>query len=539
MKILHKNLYKTVLALFVFIASSCGVTDLDVEDSPNALRSDEAELDLFITAAEIGLADYFEAGSEFGQEPTRMMNMAGPLYFNAYVPNSYDNMWSLAYATTLEDIEAAIEAAEAQGFGFHAGISKIMKAYVLMTLVDNFAEVPYTEANQGTDNLNPNVDGGAMIYADMMSLLDEAVADIEVGSQIDPATELFFNNDPDSWTELAYTLRLRAALNMGDAPAFLAAIDSGTLTSDWEFRYGTSQVNPDARHPQYADNYDNGGSDYMSNYFMARILYGVDGTAFSDPRVRYYFYRQETTESTDVNEINCITRIKPTHYSAEDVYCQIGSGYWGRDHGDDDGIPPDNALRTIWGVYPVGGRYDNSDDTDVDNGDGALGGGISPLMLTFYVDFMRAEGALTLGTGEDARAFLESAINGSMDKVVGFGATIGYDTDVFGSAADATDIGDYVTAVLAEYDAATTDAERLEVVANEYYKALWGNGYETYNLYRRTGYPADLQPMLEATPGAFIRTHFYPANFVLRNSNVDQKEVTVRTFWDTLPQELN
>jgi hypothetical protein len=354
-------------------------------------------------------------------------------------------------------------------------------------------------------------------------------------------TELYFGPTASaSWIQLAYTLKLRSALNMGDAVAFSAAIDSGTLTTDWQFQYGTSQVNPDARHPQYADNYDNGGSDYMSNYYMARILYGVDGaSAFSDPRVRYYFYRQETTESTDVNEINCITRIKPLHYAAEDVYCQIGNGYWGRDHLDDDGIPPDNALRTIWGVYPAGGRYDDSDDTDVDNGDGALGAGISPLMLSFYVDFMRAEGALTLGTGEDARALLESGLNGSLNKVVNFGASIGYNTSEFGSAADATDIADYVADVLAEYDAATTDEERLEVVSNEYYKALWGNGVEAYNLYRRTGYPADMQPALEANPGPFIRTHFYPANAVQRNTNIDQKELTVRTFWDTNPQELN
>lgn len=33
-------------------------------------------------------------------------------------------------------------------------------------------------------------------------------------------------------------------------------------------------------------------------------------------------------------------------------------GYFGRIHGDADGIPPDGQIRTNWGVYPAGGLGD-------------------------------------------------------------------------------------------------------------------------------------------------------------------------------------
>ena len=51
--------------------------------------------------------------------------------------------------------------------------------------------------------------------------------------------------------------------------------------------------------------------------------------------------------------------------------------------------------------------------------------------------------------------------------------------------------------------------------------------------YRRTGYPNNLQPNLEPNPGAFIRSMWYPANFVNTNSSVNQKaDVTQKVFWD-------
>jgi hypothetical protein len=40
------------------------------------------------------------------------------------------------------------------------------------------------------------------------------------------------------------------------------------------------------------------------------------------------------------------------------AYCMAGDGYFGRDHGDPSGIPPDGQYRTAWGIYPAGGDFD-------------------------------------------------------------------------------------------------------------------------------------------------------------------------------------
>ena len=116
---------------------------------------------------------------------------------------------------------------------------------------------------------------------------------------------------------------------------------------DFQFQYGSNRSTPDARHPYYADGYEAGGAGwYMSNYSMW-LLFGEKFT--EDPRLRYYYYRQDCDES-DANffELGCQDLPYPPHFPAGLPWCTASSdfgdpagaygGYWGRDHGNNDGI---------------------------------------------------------------------------------------------------------------------------------------------------------------------------------------------------------
>jgi hypothetical protein len=79
----------------------------------------------------------------------------------------------------------------------------------------------------------------------------------------------------------------------------------------------------------------------------------------------------------------------------------------------------------------------------------------------------------------------------------------------------------------------------LNVIETEYYLAAWGNGVETYNNYRRTGCPNNLQPALSPNPGSFIRSFFYASVYANYNKNAVQKTTTnVKVFWDTNPDNF-
>ena len=94
----------------------------------------------------------------------------------------------------------------------------------------------------------------------------------------------------------------------------------------------------------------------------------------------------------------------------------------------------------------------------------------------------------------------------------------------------------YVNKVLAAYDAATTVDQRIDIVMKEWYIASWGNGMESYNFYRRTGSPKNIQFTLNPNPGDFTRSMLYPAAYVNLNNTATQKAgPAVQVFWDNNP----
>ena len=343
--------------------------------------------------------------------------------------------------------------------------------------------------------------------------------------------------------KLKYHLNTRLVNADASKNAINALITANALIGtgdDFVFRFGTTAADPDSRHPKFAGQYTAGGGDYQSTDYMHHLTVEK---GFDDPRVRYYMYRQTLTNTTNVDEQECISQIAPPHYLVGNYpYCNPAGnkGYWGRDHLDPDGIPPDGLKRTAYGPFPAGGRYDNSSGAPVSNPAlGMKGAGIHPIMLAAYVDFMLAEAAITLGTTGTPKTLLLSGIKKHMDYVRAFavagaeGATI---SAVESATAFTGKVTNYQTYVGAQYDAATTADARMSVVGREYWLSLFGNGLESYNLYRRTGKPARMQPGLEAVTGPFVRSFLYPNNYMVTNTKAVQKaNLASQVFWDKNP----
>ena len=381
----------------------------------------------------------------------------------------------------------------------------------------------------------------------MIALLDNAITNLNATSAVTYSSDLFYGGDSSNWIKLANTLKLKLYLqsrlvNTGVATNINAIINSGnyimTASDDFQFNWSSNEVNPDSRHPIFARNFDSPGviTDYMSNHLMEELNAGVSsGKTVVDPRLRYYFYRQLDRNSTNTTEQDCFGSLPPAHYGFTIPFCSTNfDGYWGRDHGDDGGIPPDTGSRATWGVYPVGGVFDdNSYSPIVSRSVGYQGQGISPIMLSSYVNFMLAESALTLGTSGNALTYLTEGISQSINKVITFGSAQAAGS---GFEPSQTEIDDYINEVSTNYMNAASDDERLNIIMTEYHIALYGNGVEAYNSYRRTGKPDDLQPLRAADVDTYLRSFFYPTTSVSNNSNSDQKDnVTQRVFWDTNP----
>ena len=540
------------VALGLVIATSC---DLDRLDNPNAVTLSSADNNFLLNRIAIDFRNFFATASTFGMELTRMMHLANDRYEVSFTLTTGNGMWNNAYANILVDADALIARADEAGLNIHAGIARTFKAYVLMTMVDYFGDIPWSQALNPSE-FNPGRDSDASVYDVALTTINQAIVNLETPSTVTPGgQELYYASNVARWAKAAKAVKLKLHLNkrLINAAESTSAInaliaDAGGLMTglpeSFRFTYSRTQANPDSRHPRFVGSYIAGGGAYQSNYYMwhlteAKKANPGDASDSPDPRARFYFYRQVNANSTDVNEIRCIGEFPPAHYA---VFCYPGvRGYWGRDHLDRQGIPPDGFRRTVPGIYPSGGRFD-ADNPGPTNSPlmGNQGLGFQPIMMASYVRFMLAEAALTLGTTGDPRDYLEQGIRASMQEVWDF-STSGLEAALINSffgniAGYNTRVNNYVNLVLAEYDAAGNNTDRMRIIAREYWIAAWQNGVEAYNLYRRTGQPDGMQPGLEADFGSFPRTLLYPTDHIVRNSNADQKSsMNVQVFWDTNP----
>lgn len=558
------NRYIVLLAVGAILAfHSCETTELDITADPNALTPGQASVDFFLSSIQEDFVREFEGSADFdpndnfqgggstngdgfhelGMQLTRLLNMNGRSYASVFQASDVDDEWINTYLGILADIRAMNPLAEASGLTHHIGIGQFIEAYLMVTMVDFFGDVPYSETIQATDGIfNPVADPGASIYEAALTLIDQAIGNFNSNATADPAIDLFYNNNFDKWIRAANTLKMKIYLQRrlvdGNASAdFNAIVNSGNYIQDNadDFQYNwpaTSASQPDTRHPRYGLNYTaSGGADYMSNWLM-NLMDTTD-----DPRIRYYFYRQaEAVPGADIppNEelLNCSLQSPPQHYiNGGFTFCYLPNGYWGRDHGDTEGTPPDGLLRTVFGTYPAGGKFDDDSFSAISATAGAGGKGVSVLLSAFGVDFMKAELALVEGNTVMARDFMLAAFDKSMAKVQAFlaGREAGADTSFEPTPAEITAYRDQISA---NFDAATTEG-KWDVLAEQYWIAHFGNGVEPYNFYRRTLYPTTLQPNREPNPGTFIMSMYYPSNSVNNNSNISQKtDQSQPVFWD-------
>jgi hypothetical protein len=554
-----KILLLTTLGVMLLMMA-CKKFDKMLTD-PNSPAPETADVDLYLNYVQLGFTEFYgstdvEPGlSENGEELTRMEYMASRTYLDLYTPESFDGSWRDAYQKVFKNVNALIPVAQRSNRHLHIGIARVLKAYTAATLVDFFGDVPYNEANLGIDNTNPKADPGKQVYDSAFALLDSAIASFNRVTALTPlpTNDLFYGGGAvakaASWRRAAKTLKLKlynqvrlvdntvqAKINSLLADGELISTDAQALV----FKHGSKAINPPSRHQKYSIYYSGtGAQDYLANYFMYKV-YAEKGLGL-DPRWRYYFYRQIGNVTTvPVTTLECLISPTPSHYPSNVPFCYANiAGFYGRDHGNDRGIPGDNFIRTVWGIYPAGGRFDNNERTRITGAnDGAQGQGILPVWQPAFTEFVKAEAALTLGTAGNPRALLQSGVEKSIATVMAYPATIGV-TIPDASKPTAANIKAYVDKVLELYDAATSNTDKLNVIMNEYYLSLFGNGIESYNNYRRTGMPRNMQPNLNPTPGTFLRSMFYPGSFANRNNNVTQKTATnVKVFWDNNPDNI-
>jgi hypothetical protein len=518
-----KNIVKTGALLGLLLTyNACDMFDLDVNTDP--VNPASTTPNLLLTNVEYNLMDNLSGGTNFA-----VHGFMGLISSNDdwNVPaTSWNGYWNSMYATVLKDIEGIIQASTAnpdQGRAenpHYLGIGQLLKAYTFVTMVDQFGDIPFTEALQGdaeTAIQTPKFDKDDAIYRACKTLVDEALANLNKASGVKVDGDLIYGGSIAKWKKFGKTLKLKMAMTTRlvdpaaaktEVEAILAAGDLITAAGD-DFQFTFSKtITPDNRHPWYQGTYTGGEFTYISHQLMVEML--IDG----DPRFPFYFRRQvkkvlDPNNPTEKGTIPCTTTpgcvygyVVTNQTWIDAIFTAKGkpfgtaekeflAGIFGRDRSDPAGVPADGTLRTLPGVYPCGGYYDVA-APGVPVANRAPGGGIHPALTHINTLYYQIEAALAMGAnvGGTPRALFEDAIRKSIDKVQKYGVA----TDLGNAVAPTVDtIDQYVNIWLNRYDNAPDNNAKLNVVMKQLWFSSWGNATELWNAFRRTGYPTTLQ----------------------------------------------
>ncbi len=167
--------------------------------------------------------------------------------FNKYTitPNRFDDSWSDLYENVLVELKTINAEAVANGYNHYLGIAKILEAYTIMIMTDVWGDIPYTEANLGSENFNPVFDDQAtVIYPAVKTLIDEAVVLFgDVSGDIVPGGEdLIYGGKLASWEKAANAILARYHLHLGEYEQALAAAQKSFTSSadDMSYTYGAT-----------------------------------------------------------------------------------------------------------------------------------------------------------------------------------------------------------------------------------------------------------------------------------------------------------
>ena len=483
-----KNKIIAALFLVAFVVSGCDFGDTN-EDPSSVIA---APINQQLTSLTVNVG--FFAGSDLNRYSSLIMQQySGQTtaattqmqFFEQFqiVGSDLNNAWSNIYATILNDAENIINDANVSNSPHYSGVAKILKAYTYQLAVDTWGSIPYSEAQKLAGNLKPKYDTDESIYAELIKLLDQGIAEVNAQtSTLSPGTNstIFpgtFTTTKNNWIKFANTLKLRIYLHYSEKDAAFAKSNIDALVNSGAPLMSSNAVSfqmnffdvANARNP--IDQFE---TNRVGNLVVnAKIITMMN--AKTDPRRQFYFTQLPAGSGQYVGAVSGAPA-GPSNYSRFHTY-----------------------LR---------GAFNGSTYT-----------GAAPIrMLTFAeYNFIRAEAALRFASPGSAQTFFEAGIRASMESA--------------GVAA-----ADITTYLAANGTLSGSAAQQLEQIINEKYVANYGVVMEPWTDFRRTGYPALTLPSNAIVP-YFPRSLFYPQSELdLNPENVTQKkDMSVRVFWDKRP----
>jgi len=230
------------------------------------------------------------------------------------IAGSFDGSFQSVYtAGGLGQIKQVEALADKQNDKLYKGVTEVLEAMNMLYAADIWGDVPYSDA-VGTST-TPKFDPQMTIYGNLLTLLDQAITDINTGGTGPGAYDLVYNGDKTKWTQAAHTLKARIYLHRveklgnGEYTNALAEANKGISApaNDWKTQHSTATSERNMWAQFQTTSF---GNDLVAGSTLVDLM-----NAQSDPRLPQYFAKDPngayggynvTTQATDVKDISPI-----------------------------------------------------------------------------------------------------------------------------------------------------------------------------------------------------------------------------------------
>ncbi|WP_129717179.1 SusD/RagB family nutrient-binding outer membrane lipoprotein [Pedobacter sp. SYP-B3415] len=481
--------------------TGCEKNFLDVNNNPNQTISATPQLVLSgalnRTTSNLTL-NFNQLGNlwaGYWAPPTDFLYYVNEKQYN--VTSSFNvGSWETTY-DILNDYQELERVSAEANLPVYVGIAKIMKAHGFQHLVDAYNNVPFSEALQATAVIRPKYEAGQTVYEGSLALIDAGMEAIKSAgaSGVKPGSDdIFFGGNTTKWLKFANTLKLRMLIRQSEIPgrqayitaemAKIAAEGSGFIGA------GESVLS----NPGYIN------SSGKLNPFWERYYANAAGSLTD-----YYRATRPTVFVINKYQTNADPRLTRMYSPVAGAYKGVELG---RNSGDADAI---NYKANVTSPLLPGG--------------GVLKSGTQPTVILSSSEslFLQAEAVQRGWLTGDAQALYNSGV---AESFVFLGVPNA-------SAAAAT----YVAQPNQNVNFAVS-ANKIEAIVFQKWLSLNSiSGWEAWNDFRRTGYPADNPLSVDAiTPQHPVRL-FYPNSELGTNGEEVAKQGALnpfesRVFWD-------
>ena len=208
--------------------------------------------------------------------------------FNNYTfaGSNFETDWSNLYVDALQNLNIMINNSTENGYNHFNGVGQILKAFTLLLMTDYWNHIPYKEAFDGINNLQPIYDSQESIYSEVHSLLVSGRKSLNLDDGgLALSGDLIYGGDIALWIKASHAIAARAFLHQAliNNSNYTSALNSiqnsfSSTIDDMNFKFGESAT---TAAPWYQFNRDRGDIGFNSTF-------GDALNAMNDPRLDIY-----------------------------------------------------------------------------------------------------------------------------------------------------------------------------------------------------------------------------------------------------------